>query len=96
MKTSKQHFPATVGGVIIATIRKRGMTVAAFARDTDVRYDRLNAVINDREKLSIPVALKIAPALGMEPDELLMMQLRQKIETVRKKMALHDHSPRPA
>jgi plasmid maintenance system antidote protein VapI len=82
--TSQMTKP--VGDVIIGGIRERGITIAAFARQTAVRYDILSAVIHHREKLSIPVALKIAPALGMEPDDLLVMQLKQKIEAERKRL----------
>jgi plasmid maintenance system antidote protein VapI len=84
----------TVGAVIGDAIRHRGVTIAALARDADVRYDFLNAVIHNRERLSIPVALKLGPVLGLEPHDLLVMQLEQKIEIVRRKMASRDHSTR--
>jgi plasmid maintenance system antidote protein VapI len=88
--------PPAVGAFILDEIRARQSTIASVARHAGVRYDFLNAIIHGRQKLSIPIALKVAPALGLDASDLLVMQLRQKIEIVRKKMAPSDDSPRPA
>jgi plasmid maintenance system antidote protein VapI len=85
----------TVGEHILATIRLRKLTIASLAREADVRYDFLSAIIHGRQKLSIPMALKLAPSLGLDASELLVMQLKRKIEGVKRKMASRDQSPSP-
>ncbi len=96
MSETRPETPTSVGDVIVAAIRQRRMTIAALARCAGVRYDYLNAITRNQEPISTLYALKIAPEIGMEPEALLLLQVRQNIEVARKKMALRDHSPRPA
>jgi plasmid maintenance system antidote protein VapI len=85
----------TIGMLFRGRIRERDLTVAALAKHAGVSYDYMYGVVNDREKLSIPVALKVAPLLGFDARELLVMQLQRKIQLVQKKMASTQGSSRP-
>lgn len=75
-ESSRSAGGITEGQFIRNALSHRNWTIAELAARAQVNYSNLTGVLRGVIPLSVPMAVKVAIALGLPPDEILVVKAR--------------------